>query len=542
MIPIAIADLTPLWVMIGYLGLLVGLGFFTKHLFQGTSKDYFLAGRSIGPFLLLMSIFGTTMTAFALVGSTGKAYELGIGVYGLMASASGLVHSLVFFLVGMRLWAIGKRYDYSTQIEFFRARFDSNALGTLLFPILVSLVVVYLLIGLVGAGTIVRGTTVGMFPETFTGVLNEKTGTYAFAGAVPPWITGLVVSAVVLFYIFVGGLRGAAWANAFQTIVFMVTGVLAFWLIAGELGGPRAASAAVEANAPGHLAREGKIGHLQFLSYMLVPLSVGMFPHLFQHWLTARSAKTFRLSVICHPLFIMIVWLPCILMGIWALGNGITPPGGNPNAVLPKMVEQLLHSPFLSGLLMAGVLAAIMSSLDSQFVCLGTMFTHDVVLHHFPKDRFSDAQKLLLGRTFIVGIVAVTYVLSLVMTPKVFDLGVWCFSGFSGLFPLVFAAVYWRRATRAGAIASVLAMILTWLYFFYDGFLRPTWAKEPVSEDYLVLGLMPITFVVAASTLALIVVSLFTQPPPRELVDRFMVRRAAPTPIGARKRPVQNSA
>ena len=58
------------------------------------------------------------MTAFALVGSTGKSFERGIGTYGLMASISGLVHAAIFFLVGIRLWAFGKKYGYITQIQF----------------------------------------------------------------------------------------------------------------------------------------------------------------------------------------------------------------------------------------------------------------------------------------------------------------------------------------------------------------------------------------------------------------------------------------
>ena len=65
--------MTTLFVIIGYLCLLLALGFFSNRLFRGTSKDYFVASHSIGPFLLLMSVFGTTMTAFALVGSTGKS-------------------------------------------------------------------------------------------------------------------------------------------------------------------------------------------------------------------------------------------------------------------------------------------------------------------------------------------------------------------------------------------------------------------------------------------------------------------------------------
>ncbi len=532
---LAATDSTPLVVVAGYLALLIGLGVFSQRRFRGTSSDYFVATRSIGPFLLLMSVFGTTMTAFALVGSTGKAYELGIGVYGLMASSSGLVHSLVFFLVGMKLWAIGKRYGYVTQIQYFRARLASNGLGWLLFPVLVGLVIPYLLIGVVGAGVVVRGVTVGMFPDLFPGTPNPATGAMMFPGAVPPWLAGLVVSAVVLFYIFLGGLRGAAWANAFQTIVFMTTGVIAFALISNKLGGLRAATEQVVLNAPDHLAREGLIGKLQFLTYMLVPLSVGMFPHLFQHWLTAKSAKTFRLSIIAHPIFIMIVWMPCILMGIWALGNGLQAPGGNVNAVLPLMVNQLLHDPWLTGLLTAGILAAIMSSLDSQFVCLGTMFTHDVVVHTAGRDRFTDRQQVFMGRAFIVAIVVVTYALSIVVRPSVFDLAVWCFSGFAGLFPLVFAAVYWRRLTKAGAVASVIVMVATWIPLFYRGLLAPLLHGEPATEEFLIGGAMPIAIIFLASAVALVVVSLLTTPPPAHVVDRFFIE-PRPTRAGATAR------
>lgn len=512
----------PLWVVIGYMSLLLVLGLVTKALFRGTSSDYFVATRSIGPFLLLMSVFGTTMTAFALVGSTGKAFDRGVGVYGLMASSSAIVHSLCFFLLGMRLWAIGKRYDYVTQIQFFRARYASNALGTLLFPILVGLVVPYLLIGLLGGGSVMRGVTAGMFPGLFPGVPHPvKPDTMMFVGAVPPWLTGLVICGVVLFYIFLGGLRGAAWANAMQTMVFMVMGVVAFFMIADRLGGLEAATKAVAENSPEHLGRSGMIGKAQFLSYMLVPLSVGMFPHLFQHWLTARSAKSFRLSIVAHPIFIMIVWAPCILIGIWAVGQGFTAPGGNSNAVLGAVVAKVLHQPFLSGLITAGILAAIMSSLDSQFMCLGTMFTHDVVLHTMGEKRFSDRHKLMIGRAFIVAIVALTYMLTFFPPPNIFDLAVWCFSGFAALTPIVFAALYWRRVTAPGAIAAVLVTVVTWGALFYEGLIAPTLAGEKSSEDFLVLGMMPVVFMFAASALTLVVVSLATRPPPDEVVARF---------------------
>ena len=76
-----------------------------------------------------------------------------------LASSSGIVHSLCFFIIGIRLWKLGSKNGYMTQIQYFRGRYQSNAIGYLLFPILVALVVPYLLIGLLGAGAVVRGFT-----------------------------------------------------------------------------------------------------------------------------------------------------------------------------------------------------------------------------------------------------------------------------------------------------------------------------------------------------------------------------------------------
>ena len=139
--------------MVASRALLLGLGLFSYRFFRGTAADYFLASRGIGSILLLMSLFGTTMTAFALVGSSGEAFKTGIGVYGKMVSWSGVFHSVCFFLVGVRLWSFGKRYGYQTQIQFFRDRFESDKLGLLLFPVLLGLVIPYLLMGVIGAAS-----------------------------------------------------------------------------------------------------------------------------------------------------------------------------------------------------------------------------------------------------------------------------------------------------------------------------------------------------------------------------------------------------
>ena len=111
---------------------------------------------------------------------------------------------------------------------------------------------------------------------------------------------------------------------------------------------------------------------------------------------------------------------------------------------------------------------------------------------------------------------ALTYVLSLWAANKnVFDLAIWCFSGFAMLTPLVFAALYWKRATTAGAFASIICGTVVWLVFF---------SISGGAEYTVGPGIMPVTFCVLASSVALIVVSLATKPPSEETLAKFFSR------------------
>jgi SSS family solute:Na+ symporter len=149
------------------------------------------------------------------------------------------------------------------------------------------------------------------------------------------------------------------------------------------------------------------------------------------------------------------------------------------------------------------------------------MFTEDVVVHLCGKGRVSDRAQVWWSRGFILAIMAVSYWLALKPPPNVFDLGVWCFSGFAGLFPLVLAAIYWKRVTTAGAFASVLAMLAVWGGLFYRGLIRPALEGQAHVEEPLVLGLMPVAWVVLAAGAALVLVSLATRAPSEETVRKY---------------------
>jgi len=471
-----------------YLGLVLAIGLLSHRLLRRTGEDYFLASRSIGPFVLLMTLFGTNMTSFAILGASGEAYRQGIGVFALMASSSAIVIPAIFFFVGTKLWRLGKRHGYLTQIQFIRDRYQSNGLAILLFITLAALLIPYLLIGVMGAGM------------TFEQMTD---------GRIPYWLGGLLVCLVVFFYISYSGMRGASWVNTFQALVFMTLGAVAFFIIIRKLGGLDAAMAQVAERQPELLARGDKISPALLLSYTLIPVSAGMFPHIFAHWLTARSAETFKMPIIFYPICMIVVWAPSVLIGVMGVIDFPGLQGPAANDILIRMVE--LYAPgVLGGLLAAGVFAAIMSSLDSQTLALGNMFTQDIVRHYSFREEMSETKQVVYGRLFVCLILAIAFGLSLVLDRSIFKLGIWSFTGFASLFPIVVAALYWKRSTKWGAIAATLVTAGSWIYFFSQG------SKTIEGTD-----VMAVAATMGLSALAMIVGSLATQPPGPKTLAKF---------------------
>ena len=477
-----------------YLALVLLVGFLGHRLFRGTGEDYFLASRTIGPFVLLMTLFGTNMTAFTMLGASGEAYRTGIDVFLLMGSSSALVIPFVFYFVGTRLWWLGKRHGFLTQAQFLRARYQSDAVGLAFFIVVVTLLLPYVLIGVKGGGDVLTALTGGP------------------GEGLPPWVGSALMCAVIFSYVTYGGMRSTAWVNTLQTIIFMSVGALAFFVILGKYGGIGAAMATV-AGTNKELLTIGKNSHelLRMVSYLLIPLSTGVFPHIFSHWLSAKSAETFRSAIVFYPLCITVVWVPSVVLGV--VGN-IDFPSPLQGPILVSLI--LRHAGgLLAGLLAAGVFAAIMSSLDSQTLATGTMFTTDIVRHYRFRDPLSERQQVLFGRVFVMGFLAVVLVLSLVTSRSIFSLGVWSLSGYAALFPLVVGALYWRRSTGAGAMAAILTVAVLWVVFLIRSL--------GVSGEYTVAGsgLMPVAVMFVGACLSFVTVSLVTRPPDDAVVDKF---------------------
>ena len=350
-----------LLVLAAYLALVLGTGIFGHRLFRGTGEDYFLASRSIGPFVLLMTLFGTNMTAFTILGASGEAYRRGVIVFALMGSSTAVLVPFLIYYLGIRSWKLGKQFGYVTQVQLVRDRYGSDALGGLLFVVVVALMLPYLLIGVKGAG----------------GALNILTG--GPGAGMPAWVGSLAVCAVTYVYVSYGGMRSTAWVNSLQTTVFLLFGIAAYVAVMTQFGGLTGAMERLRAESSAMVSfGSDRFALLQMGSFLLLPLCTGSFPHLYSHWLSARSARSFRLAIIAYPVLVAAIWFPSVTLG--AVGRlQFAPPLDGP--ILVKLIVANTGE-VLAGCLAAGVFAAIMSSLDSQILALGAMFTQDIVRHY----------------------------------------------------------------------------------------------------------------------------------------------------------------
>src|SRR5947209_19167597 len=212
----------PVIVVCIYLAIIAVIGSVAFRKGKQNTEDFFLAGRTIGAMVFFLSIFATNMTAFAILGSSGQAYRQGIGIYGLMASSSGLVIPLTIFLIGTRLWALGKRFGHQTQVAFFRDRWECDTIGTIIFALSAIMLVPYMIISIMGGGTVLA--QISHNPGSENPMIPYKLGC-------------AVVAVVVTLGVFLGGMRGTVWVNILQTTLFLCFGAVAVIAISHALGG-----------------------------------------------------------------------------------------------------------------------------------------------------------------------------------------------------------------------------------------------------------------------------------------------------------------
>ena len=513
----------PVILILLYLCVIAFIGSIAFRRGKTNTEDFFLANRSVGEMVFFLSLFATNMTAFAILGSSGQSYRQGIGIYGLMASSSGLVIPLTIFFIGTRLWALGKRFGHQTQVAFFRDRWECDTIGTIIFAVCAAMLVPYMIISIMGGGTVLAH-------------LSEQ-GTSG--PLIPYWLGCAIVAVVVTLGVFLGGMRGTVWVNILQTALFLCFGAVAVITISHALPGGFHEYFAKLAGDPktSFLVTREKMPPQAFWSYTLIPLSSIMFPHMAIMCFSARKVTAFRRTVVLYPLAILLIWLPCVFLGV--LGAATLGKVADPDGILLLMLQKYAPA-WLAGILGAGIISAVMGSDAHQVLALSTMFTKDIYQHYGGREKYGEKAAVFFARGFIIVVTVAAYVIALGLKEKqgIFEIAVrYAFSGFAALAPIMVAALFWKRSTKWGALAATLFTAVCLLYFAVlqnshhagDVVWQIGQGKDAIKVLFLNPrgdvsfwnGFMTVVPMVFGSALCMIVGSLVTRPPSQATIDKY---------------------
>lgn len=421
-----------------YLVVLIAIGWWARSRARLTPEDYFLAGRTFGPLVLFFTMAATNFSAFFFLGFAGSAYKYGFGQYGIMAFGTGFM-AIMFFIIGRRVWLLGKTKGYLTPAELIGAHYQSPVLRLLFLGVMIPFTIPYLATQAIGAGLIIQ----------------EASGLDFKLGA-------SVAMLVIMFYVLFGGMRGIGWTDVLQGALMFLAMFMAVIFVAQGLGGFSAAGWAAYAKNPMLFSRPGPEGYFSlqlWLSYLLLWVFVDpMFPQLFVRFYAAKDQSSLRWTMILYPILVSFLFLCPVLVGVWGMAAGYAGPS---DGVLPFMVKTYAP-PMIFYLVMLGALSALMSTADSQLFALATMLAHDL----FPTLRVHSVRAsqglVVLLTGFALAFVLFGY------DPQVGIMDTLVKTTFSGLvvlFPTVFSALYCSWANKYGAIASILVGELSILLF-----------------------------------------------------------------------------
>ena len=409
--------------LLGYSALLVGLGLWIGRRVSGT-KDFFVAGRRLGPGLIFSTMLAANIGAGSTVGATGLGYRDGIAAWWWVGSAA--IGSLVLaFWIGPRIRAVAERHELKTVGDFLELRYGRNvrAITTLLLWM--------------GSLAIPAAQLIAI-----AFILNVVAGVPKYAGC-------LIGGGVVIVYFTAGGLLTSAWVNMVQLTVKLVGFAIALPLALHGVGGWSAVSA-VQADNPSYWNpwRGGESGWMYLA--LLGPAFI-VSPGLLQKIYGARDDRAVRLGVGMNALGLLLYAGVPPLMGIIARAR--FPELPNHELALPMV---LMHGvpPLVGSLGLAAVFSAEISAADAGLFMLTTSLSQDLY-KRFLNPQADDRRVLLVTRGAAVACGAIAVGLAIVSPTIIGVIGVFYGLLVVSLFVPVLAGLYVRRAGTPEALASI---------------------------------------------------------------------------------------
>ncbi len=439
----------------GYLLLMVGLGFCAWY-YTRNFNDYILGGRSLGGLVTALSVGASDMSGWLLMGLPGAVFLSGISESWL---AIGLIIGTYFNwkIVAARLRVYTEvSHNALTLPDFFTHRFKDTTKALRI----IAAIVILVFFTIYCASGVVAGAR--LFENTF-GMTYERA----------VWIG----AAATIAYVFVGGFLAVSWTDAIQATLMCIALVVTPIVVMSDVGGFTATVDRVQSINPNMinmLTNQTFIGVISLLAWGL-----GYFgqPHILVRFMATKSIK-----VIPGACRISILWMIFCLGGAVSVGFfGAAYFNAHPDqATLVTenherifiVLSQLLFNPWIGGILMSAILAAVMSTLSCQLLVCSSTLTEDFY-RSFLRPNASQWELLWFGRTMVLVIAFVAIFIAMDPKSLVLSLVSYAWAGFGAAFgPVIVMSLWWKRMNRHGALAGMVTgavTVLVWHQFAWFG-------------------------------------------------------------------------
>jgi SSS family solute:Na+ symporter len=446
-------------IVIIYLLITLIIGFIFRKRAKQSRIEFYLAGRDLSKILLFFTMAATNFSAFTIFGFSGAGFRMGYSFYPVMGFGTGFM-ALSFFIIGDKILILSKQRNYITPSDFIYDRYQSQFLKRLFSIVMVIFTLPYIAIQAIASGK----------------SLNSLVGIPYLSGA-------LLVTAFIVTYVSLGGLRSIVWTDLIQGIMMVGFTFAAFTIIANRSGGFIHTNTEIQRSLPELFSRPGKGAPMKYgiwFGYMFLWFFADpMFPQLFQRFMAAKDRETLKSTVIMYPLITTFLFFLTVSIGVMGRLTFPDLEVGSTDNIFPLLLGHFTGT-FWSTILLTGSLAALMSTMDSQLLTLTSMITTDF---------FQMKRKGILKEKIIIIILGVAGFLIAARPPEtILDfINKTTFNGLSVLAVPVLGGLYWKKANRYGSASSIIvgeAMVLA----YYFNLIKTPW----------ILPVVPILIVTAA--------------------------------------------
>lgn len=492
-------------IVIYLLGMLV-IGFrYSKR--TSNSEDFYLGGRKMGPLVTAMSAEASDMSSWLLMGLPGVAYLSGVADAAWTAIGLGIGTWLNWYFVSRRLRRYSQNIGAITVPEFFSKRYHdkSSLLNALAAIVIIIFFIPYTASGFAACGKLFNS----LFGVNYT-------------------VAMVVAALIIVGYTIMGGFGAVSTTDLIQSIVMTVAlvTVLTYGIYsAGGFGAvidnAQSLSGYLSLTASHDPATGSAIpyGTLSIASCLAWGFGYFGMPHILLRFMAIEDEKKLVLSRRIASVWVFIAMTVAIIIGI--VGLGMTNAGalefleGSSSETIIVRIAGLISShgiiaALTAGVILAGILAATMSTADSQMLAAASSVSQNIVQDFFHV-KLTEKHSLLIARITIAAIAVLGIFLARDPNSSVFGIVSFAWAGFGGAFGAVMlCALFWRRSNKWGALAGMLsggATVFLWKYFV-----------RPLGGAWNIYELLPAFFV---SLLFIVVVSLLTAAPDDTQLKEF---------------------